>query len=362
MPLPPLAASHALVGAAASGTTPRRLLVVKLSALGDQIFMLAAVTDAQRRWPGIVIDWVVDERFVAIPRMHPGVSEIFTVPLRRWRAAPTRAAHWRELIALLRRLRRSRYDLVVDGQGMWKSLLMTRLARAADTVTHAPSDCGEAPVARFYRRRCQPVPELHGAARLRALMAYAIGSDDSRAPDYSLGAVPLPPDSPTPPPAWALLQPHASRPHKRWHQEEWVALGQELVRRGLTPVFPWGNDAEQAESAALVAAIGPGAQLAPKLDITQWTAWLGSARLAVSTDTGLGHIASACGVPTLMLFRTGPAAVFAPARPERSAALGGDGSWPTRAEVFATLDTALADNAANAAPEAAPVRAAAPAV
>ncbi|WP_176256674.1 lipopolysaccharide heptosyltransferase I [Derxia lacustris] len=320
---------------------PRHLLVVKLSALGDQIFMLAAVSDALRRWPGLTVDWVVDERFAAIPRLHPGVRRVFTVPLRRWRKAPLHGRHWRELLDLVGGLRDTRYDIVVDGQGMWKSLFVTRMARAADTITHHPSDCGEAPSARFFRRRAPATPHLHGAARLRALMAAALDSDAARAPDYGLATVPLPPGADAPPADWALLQPHASRAHKRWHDEEWIALGRAVVARGLMPVLPWGNDAERAESSALVAAIGAGARLAPRLDIATWTAWLGSARLCVSTDTGLGHIASACGVPTLMLFRTGPEAVFAPANPARSRALGGGGHWPERAEVMAALDLAL---------------------
>ncbi|WP_051377872.1 lipopolysaccharide heptosyltransferase I [Derxia gummosa] len=351
-----LPAAPALPGLSAPrlARPPRRLLVVKLSALGDQIFMLAAVTDALRRWPGLEVDWVVDERFAAIPRLHPEVRRVFTVPLRRWRKAPLRGAHWRELAALVRSLRESEYDLVVDGQGMWKSLIVSRLARAADSITHDPGDCGEAGSARHFRRRCPPVPHLHGAARLRALMAAALDSDPHCPPDYALHCVALPAGIEPPPPDWALLQPHASRPHKRCADELWVRLGQALVARGVTPVLPWGNDTERAESAAICAAIGPSARLAPRLDIPAWIGWLGTARLCVSTDTGLGHIASACRVATIMLFRDGPVPVFAPADPVRSSALGGGGCWPTEAELDAALARALRPTTATADSAAAP--------
>ena len=64
---------------------PLKILVVKLSSLGDVIHTLAAVSDAAAVLPGIQIDWVVEEAFQEIPALHPAVSGVFPVAIRRWR-------------------------------------------------------------------------------------------------------------------------------------------------------------------------------------------------------------------------------------------------------------------------------------
>ena len=73
---------------------PMHVLLVKTSSLGDVIHNLPVVSDLVRAHPGITIDWCVEEAFAEIPRLHPGVSEVIPVALRRWRKAPFAGKTW----------------------------------------------------------------------------------------------------------------------------------------------------------------------------------------------------------------------------------------------------------------------------
>src|SRR5256885_5804303 len=107
----------------------RRVLIVKTSSLGDVVHALPAITDWRRAYPGCTIDWLVEETFADIPRLHSGVDRVITCALRRWRAHPLASATWREVRAMRWELRRARYDAGVDMQGLFKSAWLARMAR-----------------------------------------------------------------------------------------------------------------------------------------------------------------------------------------------------------------------------------------
>ena len=103
-----------------------RILIVKTSSMGDVVHALPAVSDIQRARPVTAIDWLVEAPFAAIPQLHPGVERVLPLAWRKWRkrlwAHDTRAA----IGALRSELKRERYDLVLDLQGLLKSALWGR--------------------------------------------------------------------------------------------------------------------------------------------------------------------------------------------------------------------------------------------
>ena len=105
------------------------ILLVKTSSLGDVIHNLPVVSDLLRRVQNPVIDWCVEENFAAIPRLHPGVSRILPVAVRRWRKNLLSADTWREMKAFRDRLRSGEYDVVLDTQGLVKSAFIAGQAR-----------------------------------------------------------------------------------------------------------------------------------------------------------------------------------------------------------------------------------------
>ncbi len=302
---------------------PRTLLYIKLSALGDQIFSLPAIDDALRRHPALAIDWVVDERFADIPRLHGRVRRVFALPLKRWRKQGWWASR-REIAAFRRALRAECYDVILDAQGMWKSLIVGRVARGRTRIGYGAAYCGEPAVARFYDRRLD-MPGVHGSLRLRATFAQAIGSQAGTPPDYGLAPPPRPAFVSNT--SYAVLLHGASKDDKLWPEARWIELGQALAERGLLCLLPWGNDTERARAERLVAAIGAGhAALAPRLSIPECAALVAHAALVVGLDTGLVHLAVAYGRPTVALFIATRTDFFYPVDARRGIALGGPGA------------------------------------
>ncbi|MCH7815425.1 MAG: lipopolysaccharide heptosyltransferase 1, partial [Proteobacteria bacterium] len=106
-----------------------RVLIVKLSSLGDIIHTLPAVTDAYHARKDLVFDWVVEENFVEVPGWHPAVDKVIPIALRRWRRNIVRTYLSQEFRAFKRSLQGIHYDLVIDAQGLIKSGLISRISR-----------------------------------------------------------------------------------------------------------------------------------------------------------------------------------------------------------------------------------------
>jgi heptosyltransferase I len=152
-----------------------RVLVVKMSSLGDVVHALPAVSDAATALASrdITFDWVVEEAFAAIPSRHPAVAEVLPIAWRRWRG--DLRAHRPALQSFVRRLRGRRYDVVLDAQGLVKSAAVTALARGGVKAGLSRRSAREAAAAWAYGRRIVVPREQHAVDRLRQLFASALG-------------------------------------------------------------------------------------------------------------------------------------------------------------------------------------------
>jgi heptosyltransferase-1 len=106
-----------------------RVLLVKTSSLGDVVHNLPALSDLARQHPQASIDWVVEEAFADIPRMHPAIDRVIPVALRRWRRQLFRLQTWREMRQFREQLRRQPYDLVIDKPTRAAAPMPSRRAR-----------------------------------------------------------------------------------------------------------------------------------------------------------------------------------------------------------------------------------------
>jgi len=316
-----------------------RLLIVKTSSMGDVIHALPVVTDLVRAVPQVRVDWVVEEGFADLPRLHVAVGEVIPVAVRRWRRTLLQARTWREIGAARARLRAARYDLVLDLQGLVKSAWVARWARAP--IAGFDRSCVREPLAAFaYRRAYRVDPDRHAIERLRALAAQALGYRVDGPPVFDL--VP-----PGPAPAWCGGQPYVvflhatSRAEKLWPSGHWTGLGARLAAAGLRAVLPWGSVAEQAAAQALAATM-PAAIVAPKLSLAQCASLLGGAHAVVGVDTGLTHLSAALDAPTVALFAATPAWRYGPYWTPRALSLGSDGVWPSPEAVAAALEQVVA--------------------
>jgi heptosyltransferase I len=277
----------------------QRVLFVKLSSLGDVVHHLPAVTDLARARPGIHVAWAVEEAYAELVRLHPAVAEVFPVSLRALRKRPLSPARWARIAATRRSLREGRWDFVVDTQGLLKSAIVTRFARAASFGLDGRS-ARERSASRFYDVKLAVPRSLHAVERNRRLVAQVFGYTVDGSADYGLSPA-------AQPPAWAPRAPYtvlvhaASRAQKRWPEEHWVALGREACEAGLEVVLPSGTTQERA-AAERIAKELPRAMAAPAMGLGEAAALLAHARCVAGVDTGLTHLAAALGVPTVGIY------------------------------------------------------------
>jgi heptosyltransferase-1 len=274
------------------------VLLVRLSSLGDIIHTFPAVTDLRRHVPRVCIDWVVEEAYVDLVRLHPMIDGVIPIAMRRWRRAPLASATWREVAAARRKLGRVSYDAIIETQGLVKSALVAKLAHGP-LHGFGPGTARERFASRFYRHRYEFAASDHKIYRYRALAARTLGYALPAVIDY--GLAPPPPPSFTPSRAFCVLAHATARAGKLWQESSWIALAQALAKRGLVCVLPWGNDDEKARAARIVAAV-PGALLAPRMSIGEAAGLLARAAVVVGLDTGLTHLAAALKVPVVGVF------------------------------------------------------------
>jgi len=152
-----------------------RVLVVKTSSLGDVLHTLPALTDAVQRRPGIRFDWVVEEAFAEVPAWHTAVDDVIPVALRRWKHRPLQVLRAGEPQAAVRQLRRHKYDLVIDAQGLLKSAVIARFARGPRAGLDR-SSAREPVAAHAYHRKYAVPREQHAVQRVRQLFAAALAA------------------------------------------------------------------------------------------------------------------------------------------------------------------------------------------
>ncbi len=281
-----------------------RVLLVKTSSLGDVVHNLPLVTDIQRHQPGTVIDWVVEESFADLPRLHPGVNRVIQVALRRWRKQIFSASTWQEMSAFRRNLRAERYDIVLDTQGLLKSALIARQAlptAGGQRIGYAAAAAREPLAARFYDNGHVIPKNLHAIERNRRLAGAAFDFVPDPSLDYGITAAPLAADW-LPPQPYAVLFTGTSRADKCWPEQDWLTLGRALhVTLGASLVLPAGST-EERERAQRLARELPGAVVAPALGIAALAGLLAGAQQVIGLDIGLTHLAAALGRPTLAIF------------------------------------------------------------
>ena len=315
-----------------------KLLIIKTSSLGDVIHAMPALSDIRQHRPDLTVDWVVEEAFSVIPRLHPGIRQVLPIALRRWRKHLLSASTWKEIKQLKQRLGQQGYDLTLDLQGLIKSAMVGGWVRGAIHAGYDRESAREPLAALWYGKRQNVSRQLHAVERNRHLAAQVLGYTFSAPPDYGL-TIPaqLPACAPDKP--YAVLLHSTSQTPKLWPEDRWIRLGLLLHERGLGCVLPGGNDQERQRAIRLAQAI-PGAVAAPALALEQVAALLGKARCVIGLDTGLTHLATALHLPVV--------AIHTVTHPEKTGVFGsllavncgGHGHIPSVTEVINALPLA----------------------
>lgn len=217
----------------ASPVQPRRILIIRPSALGDVCRTVPVLVTLRRAYPDATIDWLVQDAFAEAIAHHPDLSNIVSFPRRRfdewWRpGVALQVAHW------LRLLHRARYDMVLDCQGLARSGVFTLATGARRRIGY--SQAAEAGWLGANERVGAP-KTVHTVDRMLALAEAAIagvpGAEVVRdlrlyAPSAELEMVERDPALQEP---YAVLAPTARWPGKRWPAERFARLAEGLLER-----------------------------------------------------------------------------------------------------------------------------------
>lgn len=337
--------------------TPRRIAIVKPSALGDVMHALPVLSGLRRRFPDAHIAWVVNHIYAPLLKPHPELNEVIPFDRNSLRNGWLKGAA--AFVRFMRHLRRQRFDLVLDLQGLLRSGLMT-------LATGAPVRLGLASAregARFcYTHRIDDGDGVQHAVDRCWRMAEALGADgeicahlpvEENARRWALDVM-----SRWPRP-WLAVGAGARWLTKRWPPEHFAVLIQRAQASfGGTAVLIGAPDEMDVSRRTAEAVGGPVCDLTGRTTLPQLAAVLAEADALLANDTGPLHLAVALGRPVVAPYtctqvaRNGPYGQFARAtetqvwchgsylkrcdRLECMAELTPDRLWPHLHEVLAT--------------------------
>lgn len=269
------------------------VLLIKLSSMGDIIHTLPALTDATKHVPDLKITWVVEPDFQEVAHWHPAVVNVIPMPLRNGKIS--------QIWQAIKEIRKTKYDLVLDAQGLFKSAFITRLVRAKSRVGLDWSSAREAAASLFYDRKYPVIWEQHAVIRLRKLVAQIFAYPlDLSSVDYGVH--------------WhKITQPNKNaRPYivflhgttwesKHWPDEYWFTLADIVGVHGYMVHVTWATEQQKARAQALVDRCTNVIML-PHLTLNEAVTVLHHASGVVAVDTGFAHLSAALDKPLVGIY------------------------------------------------------------
>tara|TARA_B100000700_G_scaffold108665_1_gene122640 strand:- start:7238 stop:8176 length:939 start_codon:yes stop_codon:yes gene_type:complete len=274
---------------------------VKVSSLGDIIHTLPAVTDAKRAYPKLVFDWVVEENFTEVPAWHPAVDRVIPVAIRRWRKSLMRTYLTHEFRAFKRALQGTRYDLVIDAQGLIKSGIISRMSRGL-TIGLSNRTVREPLAALFYNKAYSIPWTEHAVDRVRQLFSRALQYQyDTDLISYGIDRAKLKTKTENVPGKTVVFLHGTTRENKYWPEEKWRNLANLATEYGYDVVLPWGT-LEEKKRAEFIGEGNLNVKILGKKSLSDLAGVIIKSKGVIAVDTGLGHLAAALSKSTVSLY------------------------------------------------------------
>jgi lipopolysaccharide heptosyltransferase I len=285
-----------------------RILIIKLSAIGDIIHTLPAAAALRRAYPEAWLAWMVEKAGASLLRGNPDLDELITVDTRAWRA------NWwmglRHAWYVTRHLRRASFDLCIDFQGLLKSGVFTYLSGAPRRLGLPRQRCREplsaiftnihGPLSDASRHIVDQLVELLqpvGVATPERRFTIPLSEADEHFAERVWRELGLRSDVPV-----VVLYPGAAWQTKRWGELNFARLNDALIRRfQVRTLLTWGPG-EEPLIQRVVRATAYTPAIAPATTLLQLAAMIARGRAFVGGDTGPLHLAAAVGTPTVALF------------------------------------------------------------
>ena len=295
----------------------RNILIIKPSSLGDIVLALPALTALRKSFPDSKISWLIRPEFAPLLENHPHLTEIITFDRKFLGKAWFHPGALGSLISLIRRLRRAKFDAVIDLQGLFRTASLARLsgckrrfgmAKTRELAhlfyTHKitqTQDCIH--LVDFYLKIIQTA----GAADLSVQFVLPHHPEAAEAVGRLLSSHGIAQDN------YVVFVPGSAHKDKRWPIERFAELAGKISSQFGLPIVATGNAGEAAliEKLKELAKV-PVANIAAQTSLSELVVLLKNAKLVVSNDTGPGHIAAALSTPLVLMFSWSNPARIAP--------------------------------------------------
>jgi heptosyltransferase-1 len=305
----------------------KNILLIKPSSLGDIVLALPALSALRRSFPDAKITWLVRPEFASLLENHPHLTETMLFDRRFLGKAWFHPGALLSLLSLIRQLRRSRFDLAIDLQGLFRTASLAWLSGCKKRFGMAEArEFGHI----FYTHRTQrdqnsihvvdyylKMVRAAGASQTEAEFLLPIESSAADSVSCLLQSHDIKPGN------YAVFVPGSAQKSKCWPAHNFAALAEKMAAKFKLAIVLVGAQTEKPITAQIIRGTD-----APVTDFTGLTslpelvALFKTARIVVSNDTGPGHIAAALGVPLVMIFGpSNPVRLFPYKRPETLAAV-----------------------------------------
>lgn len=304
----------------------KNILIIKPSSLGDIVLALPALSALHRSFPGAKISWLIRPEFAPLLKNHPHLTEIIPFDRKLLGKAWFHPRAFTSLLSLIRQLRRSKFDVVIDLQGLFRTASLGWLAGCKKRFgmanarefahifyTHkVTQDKNCTHVVDYYLK----IAQTAGASKAQVQFLLPTNPAVVSSVNRLLESYDIKPDN------FAVFVPGSAHKSKCWPACNFASLAEKMVANFGLSIIVVGTNAEKAITEKIVSAASiqvtdfTGLTSLPELVVLFKTA-----RIVVSNDTGPGHIAAALGVPLVMIFGpSNPVRLFPYGRPETLAA------------------------------------------
>jgi len=301
---------------------PDKILIVKLSAIGDVIHALPTARVLRQNYPEAEISWIVEDKAKDMVLGNPHLDEVIILPKGKWKEE-FKEDKWRtlkEVKNFFKGLREKRIDLAIDLQGLFKSGIITYLSGAKRRVGYSDGREGST---LFYNKKVEPregeIPvvdryleliEAVGAEVNEVKFDIEVNENEKDRVDKLLGSLPSSQQK-----KLVGINPFTSWSSKNWPKEKYAKLAERLVRElDLQVLFTGGSGDREGIDNILEMMEEPAYNLAGKTSLKELAELYSRIDIFVGGDTGPMHLAVAQEVPVV--------AIMGPTTPERNGPYG----------------------------------------
>jgi heptosyltransferase I len=295
----------------------KNILITKPSSLGDIVLALPALAALRSNLPNAKISWLIRPEFAPLLENHPFLNELIPFDRKYLAKAWYNPGAFKTLIGLIKKLRQGKFDVVFDFQGLFRTAVLSRLSGCK--IRFGPAD-GRELASLFYTDKIEYNSDCVHLVDFYLKMVKAAGADCSEIKfvlpihqTAAQAAQKLLSSFGVKPGQYVVFVPGSAQLDKCWPAERFADLAGKISSNFHLPIVAIGTNAEKSIIEKIKA---PGnviiINLAGQTTLKELVELLRASKLVVSNDTGPGHIASALGVPLVMMYSWSNPARIAP--------------------------------------------------